>query len=103
MGTSRIYSVTNFKNIDLRKLKVKNCPDLLTHERETHIYFNDEDDYAVIETYQIPWINYLRKHEYFRPKKAWLTENNELVGLDGEIPKNCVRLSKRPRSRFDKM
>ena len=103
MRTSEIHSVTDLNNIDLRKLKVKNCPDLLKHERETHIYLDDEDDYAYIETWQVPWIKYLIEHEYFQPERVWLTEDDYIVGLEGKMPKNCIRASKRPRARFDKI
>ena len=98
-----IYSVTNLSLADLRKYKVKVNSTLEKHERETHIYFNDKEEYAVIETYQTAWIRHLIKHKYLKPERVWLKDGNTIVGIEGVIPKNCVRSSERPRSRFDKM
>ncbi|HEC87038.1 MAG TPA: hypothetical protein ENI49_04130 [Thermoplasmatales archaeon] len=94
--------MTDVDNIDLSKMKVKRDPSLSPHERETHIYFDDADEYTIVESDQVVWIKRLLKHAYFQIKRIWILDD-AIVRVDGSIPKNCIRVSKKPRNRFDKM
>ena len=98
-----IYSVTDINDIDLSKVTVKRDPTLDPYERETHIWMNDDSEYAEIETFQPVWIKYLLQHRYFEITKIWMINGNIVVGLEGRIPRNCIRAMKSPRNRFDKM
>lgn len=100
-----IYSVKP-EDIDLSKATIKRYSCFSPGDRATTINLDDSSEYALIETYQKVWIKYLLNHDYAEILKIWVIDDGNkknIVGLYAKIPVNCVRLSRKPRKRFDKM
>jgi hypothetical protein len=89
--------------LDLNKIVVRSNPEMLPYERETIILMNDTSISAEITTWQRIWVQHLLEHRFFEVEHVWMTDDNTIVGVDGRIPKNCIRSSFRPRKRFDKI
>jgi len=90
-------------DIDLNKVKIRSHPGMNRWERETIININDGETEAKITTWQVVWTKHLMHHPYFSAEKLWMHDEYTVVGIDGIIPKTCIRTSARPRQRFDKI
>jgi len=103
------YLYKDSDDICWNNARIVSDPNLIPEERETHIYFYDNDDYAYIDSSQPAWIKHLISHNEFicDPKGVVTTmddNGNEIVvGIKGKLPKNCIRTSSKPRQRFDKL
>ena len=103
------YFYKNENEIDLKKTKIVNDPNLSPEERETHFYITGDDEYAEIDAAHPAWIKHLLNHPEFTPDDKGIVTtldkngNEVIVGVKGKIPRNCIRTSLKPRERFDKL
>lgn len=74
-------------------------PSLEPEERETVIILNDKEGTAEISSAQKVVIRYLLGHPYFEVEEITIVED-KIVGVSGNIPRNCILITSRPRSNF---
>ena len=86
----------------ITRKSVQNDPDLTAMERETSIIMTDDEDIAHISSSQKPVMKYLllSNKNFIIDGKGLAVKNGKIVGVNGEISKNCIRFSKNPRKYF---
>ena len=84
---------------------IQNDPDLTPMERELSIVITDTEEMAMVASSQKPVMKYLLlDNENFEIiDKGLVVKNGRIVGINGEISKNCIRFSKKPRKRFGRL
>lgn len=99
------YIYKNKEDVDWDNVTICSDPYTGPYERETVINMNDDEDMASLYSAQPAWIKYLVNHEHFEINEDGVTmvDDDRVVAVKGTMPKNCIRASKHPRQRFDKL
>jgi len=75
---------------------------VLINERESSIIMDDESEKAIVYSAQKPIVKYLVMDNKEFKVDTLTVLDGKIVAVSGEINRNCIKITKTPRLRFDR-